>query len=412
LRGKTILIVGVNYWPESAGIGPYTSGMARHLAEAGASVQVLTAVPHYPAWQVQDDYAGVRHMVEKHDGVTVTRVRPFIPQRMSTPGRARFELSFGRRVYAAARTIRADAIIAIVPSLLGALAASRLAHKRSVPFGVVFQDLMGRAAEQSGMAGTVVSSATAALERRLARQANRCGVVTAGFAPFFLDSGVPAPRIAHLANWCQIAPPTRSRAETRREIGWKDSDVIALHAGNMGAKQELENVIAAARAASSSTVKFVLMGHGSRRLALQAMSAGVGNVQFIDPQPSHTFPNILAAADVLLVNERASVRDMSLPSKLTSYFAAGRPVIAATRSDGTTAAEIEKSGGGVVIQPGNPAALFAQVVRVTSNAGWAQQLGCRGRQYAAEHLSEAAAALRNANFARNLLGASVPTGTP
>lgn len=73
---------------------------------------------------------------------------------------------------------------------------------------------------------------------------------------------------------------------------------------------------------------------------------------------------MLAAADVLVVNERASAVDMSLPSKLTSYFNAGRPVVAAVPAAGGTAREVQRSGGGVVVPPEDPDALHAAVARL------------------------------------------------
>jgi len=35
-----ILILGLNYLPESTSIGPYTSGVAEHLVQCGHDVQV------------------------------------------------------------------------------------------------------------------------------------------------------------------------------------------------------------------------------------------------------------------------------------------------------------------------------------------------------------------------------------
>lgn len=52
------------------------------------------------------------------------------------------------------------------------------------------------------------------------------------------------------------------------------------------------------------------------------------------------------------MNERASAVDMSLPSKLTSYFSAGAPIVAAVPASGGTAAEVRRSGAGVVVPPG------------------------------------------------------------
>ena len=65
---------------------------------------------------------------------------------------------------------------------------------------------------------------------------------------------------------------------------------------------------------------------------------------------------MLAAADVLAVTQRASVLDMSVPSKLTSYFAAGRPVVASVAAEGGTAQEVRRSGAGRARAAGGPGA--------------------------------------------------------
>jgi glycosyltransferase involved in cell wall biosynthesis len=215
-------------------------------------------------------------------------------------------------------------------------------------------------------------------------------------------------RLQHLPNWCHIHATNRPRDLVRRRLGWADDRTVVLHAGNMGAKQALENVIEAARVAGSirPDMLFVLMGDGSRRRDLEALARGTANMQFLDPQPADIFPDVLAAADVLLVNERATVRDMSLPSKLTSYFSAGRPVIAAVRSDGTTAAEVQRSGGGEVVPPGGARALVDAIAALVADPIRSAALGARGRKYASEYLGEEAAADRSVAFAAALLGRS------
>ena len=66
------------------------------------------------------------------------------------------------------------------------------------------------------------------------------------------------------------------------------------------------------------------------------------------------FQVALSAADFLLVNELPGVKDMAVPSKLTSYFNAGVPVVAATDDGSVTAAEIATSGGGVRVDAACP----------------------------------------------------------
>ena len=127
-------------------------------------------------------------------------------------------------------------------------------------------------------------------------------------------------------------------------------------------------------------------------------------MDFVGVQPDGIHASLLAAADVLLLSERASQVDMSLPSKLTSYFAAGRPIIAAVAADGATAAEIERSGGGIVTPVGRPDRLLDALQALRDDADRAVRLGSAGRAYAAAHTSSAVCLERAARFVDAIAG--------
>jgi glycosyltransferase involved in cell wall biosynthesis len=95
---------------------------------------------------------------------------------------------------------------------------------------------------------------------------------------------------------------------------------------------------------------------------------------------------MLRAADVLIVNQRASVGDMAFPSKLTSYFPAGRPVIGAVRSDSDAADELRASGSGIVVEPEDPDALVGAIAALRADPRRARQLGQAGNFYANREL--------------------------
>jgi glycosyltransferase involved in cell wall biosynthesis len=99
----------------------------------------------------------------------------------------------------------------------------------------------------------------------------------------------------------------------------------------------------------------------------------------------------LASADCLLVNERPGVSEMAVPSKLTSYFSAGRPVVAATDVTGITADEIRSADAGVVVPAGDPAALLDAVSMLSADADLSRRLGANGRQYRHTVLDEESA---------------------
>lgn len=400
-----ILIVGINYRPETTGIAPYTSYMAEHLAASGHRVTAITGFAHYPAWRMEPGEHRLR-TVETRNGVRVLRRRHYVPRSQSAVRRAAYEATF--LVHGAlSRPERPDIVFGIIPSLSGGLLARFFAARARAPYGLIFQDLVAPAARQSGIGGGAnVAGAAATLERWAVEKARSVAIVSDGFRRYLIQIGVEESRIVDLPNWSHVGSPTTDRAATRERFGWPADRAVVLHAGNMGLKQGLEQVVEAARRADAlaAPVFFVLMGDGSQRTVIEARARGVERLRFLPFQSEDEVPNVLDAADVLLVSERATVIDMSLPSKLTSYFAAGRPIVAAVPPGGSTAREIVRSGGGVVVPVGDPDELNRVVERLKDDPRWAGSLGMAGQQYAESSLDLASARTRIDRLLERTLG--------
>ncbi|GAP53576.1 putative colanic acid biosynthesis glycosyl transferase WcaI [Arthrobacter sp. Hiyo6] len=233
------------------------------------------------------------------------------------------------------------------------------------------------------------------LESLVLRSADGVVVIHERFRQYIVGSlAVPHSKTRVIRNWTHLpASPSSDRDEMRTHLGWSPDDIIVLHAGNMGRKQGLENVIDAARLAQrrKSNVKFVLLGDGNQRRSLEEKAKGIRTIQFIDPLPDDKFQHALAAANILLVNELPGVKDMAVPSKLTSYFNAGLPVIAATDAESVTASEIRSSGGGLRVDASDPECLLETAEELGGNATMASDLGAQGLRFRHETLSETAA---------------------
>ena len=407
-----VLIIGINYHPEPTGIGPYTTGLAEYLAARGDEVTVITGLPSYPGWRLMHGAPRRLLTTERLGGVTVIRAAHFVPAKQTAVKRALYEGTFGLTgLIASLRVQRQDAILGIVPSLSGGILARLTAQRIRAPYGLLFQDLMGPAAEQSGITGGgAVARATSAAESWASARARAVGVVAETFTPYLTSTGVPVERIHHVPNWARLAQPTFSRAETRRRFGWPDDRQVVLHAGNMGLKQGLEQVVDAARLAAdrAEPLRFVIAGDGSQAEALRAMGAGLPTLEFLPVQPEGLHASLLAAADVLLLCERSTQLDMSLPSKLTGYLAAGRPILAAVPVAGASAREVGRAGAGLTVSAGNPGSILDTLARLRSDQALAARLATAGPRYAEANLGATACLKRAAALVDAIAGVVTP----
>ncbi len=310
---------------------------------------------------------------EQIDGVGVERMRHYVPTRPTACGALLSEISFGTRLPLRALG-RSDAIVAVSPALIStamAAARARVFHRRR-PLVVWVQDLYTLGLAETGQGGRFVGRSMGFLEGWLLRRADVVVVIHERFAERVThDFGIPRERVVVVRNWTHLRPfPDVDIAAARRALGWGDETVV-LHAGNMGVKQGsttswMRHKGRRSAARTSASCSSAMAATGER---LESLGEGIDTLQFLRPLDDEGFVNALAAADVLLVNEKPGVAEMAVPSKLTSYFSAGRPVLAATDSTGITAAELARADAGVVVPAAEPDALLDAALALAADPG-------------------------------------------
>lgn len=400
-------MVGLNFPPEPAGIAPYTGGLARGLSVAGIEVNVITTFPHYPSWSFGTSRPP-RSARATEVGCEVRRLRHRLPARPGGLSRLLSEVSFGVRAVTQ-RWARHDVLVLVSPALFSsaiALARSRL-FSRSKPVVTWVQDIYSLGLRETGTGSGLGLRLVAAVERWVLRRSSTVVVIHERFKRTVVEQfGVPASHVVVMRNWTHVEPPEDpDRLGARRALGWASDETIVLHAGNMGVKQGLGNVVDAARSAQERglPIRFVLLGDGNQREQLQARGAGVDNLQFLTPLADEEFTAALSAADVLLVNEAPGVSGMAVPSKLTSYFATGVPVLAATDPGSVTRDEVLSADAGLVVRAGRPSELVDGVLALTADETARQRHGRAARAYRDAHLTTGAALARFQSILHELL---------
>lgn len=400
-RRKRVLVIGINYTPEMTGIAPYTAGMARGLAR-DHDVDVITAHPHYPAWRVTEGYGGWRRR-EDDSGIRLQRLRHHVPSQPTGMSRIVSEGTFAARALAPG-VRRPDAILAVSPALLPVASAHALGQRWRVPVGVVVQDLYSKAFSELGLLRGRLDYPVQRLESSLLGRADGVVAIHQQMADAIVrDLRVTPRNLTVIPNWSHVQPPRGDRSRRRRELGWDDGRFVVTHAGNMGAKQGLNHLVETAKLVEQvgAPIRFVLIGSGGTRSSLERSARGISTIDFMEQLPDDQFMETLAASDALLLHERPGVKDMCVPSKLTSYFAAARPVVAVTHPESAAASEIRNSGSGTLVRPGSPAALLQAIdaLRLSDTS----RLGQAGQQYAREQLSEDVALGRYRDWVTSLL---------
>ena len=391
-----IFIYAMNYAPEVAGVGHYTGEIGEDFAANGHTVTVLTTVPHYPGWKVTPPYRNGRYGAETLGGAKVIRCPLILHERMGGIWRLIAPASFA--VTSAPIALwqilihRPDVVLCIEPTLMGApvaVAAARLVGAKTV---LHVQDHEVDACFAVGHLSQIAWLEALAyfFERHMLRRFDRLITISAQMAERLVQKGVRRKHVAVVRNWVDLdhIKPLEGVSAYRQELGLAAEDRVVLYSGNIGAKQGLSEVIAAARRLGSRPhIKFIIAGEGPAKAELAASAADLPNVRFLPFQPYERLSEFLGVADIHVLPQAPQApdaTDLVLPSKLGGMLASGRRIVV-TAAPGTELATF-LAGAAIVVAPGDASALAEAIAEAVDAAPRADRAA--RRRALAERLSK------------------------
>ncbi|CAN5417143.1 WcaI family glycosyltransferase [soil metagenome] len=408
-----ILIYGLNYAPELTGIGKYSGEMGSWLAARGHDVHVVTAPPYYPAWSIREDYRGKLYRTENADKrnpsePVVFRTPLYVPAVPSGIKRMIHLFSFmlgSLPVLARQAAWEPDVIFTVEPTFFGAPAALLVAQAAGAASWLHVQDFEVDAAFDLGLLPSKgpVHALALGLEKFFTRRFSRVSSISSKMLERVLTKGTSTQNAIFFPNWVDIdavhPQPTTAPNSFREELRLQQK-IILLYSGNLGAKQGLELLapLAAAFGQDGShadpRVHFLFCGDGAFRPRLEALVGHLPNVTLLPLQPFSRLNDLLNAADIHLLPQRAGAADLVMPSKLTGMLSSGRPVIA-TADPGTQVAQVVSGEGliphppcGLVVPAEDEAALHNAAAHLVADQALRSTLGSAARDYAVRHLGK------------------------
>ena len=385
-----ILVLSHYFWPESFRINDVVQG----LAERGHQVCVYTGLPNYPGGKYFEGYGFFGPLSERFGKVPVRRA-PLIPR--GAGGGIRLGLNYASHaLFATALApwlVRGsfDAILVYEPSpmTIGIPARALRALKRA-PVLFWVQDLWPESLTAAGaVRNRLLLAAANRLVRWIYRGCDRVLVQSRAFIPSVEAHGVPRGRIRYLPNSAEAfyrrVPASPGDAEARElPAGFR-----VMFAGNIGAAQDFATIVAAADLLRErKDIHWVILGDGRMRAWVEEQvraRALQSNFHLLGQRPAQSMPRYFAHADVLLATlRREPIFAYTIPSKLQSYLACGKPVVVALEGEGGRI--VQESGAGWSVPPENPRAL-ADAVLAASGMSIAERetMGNRGETFFREH---------------------------
>lgn len=392
-----LLVVSQYFWPENFRVNEIVSEMVLR----GHQVTVLTGRPNYPEGRIDPDFAAHPERFSEYAGAQVLRV----PLRPRGKGGLRLMLNYWSFIFWGCllapwllRGREFDAIFVFETSpITSALPAILLKWLKKARLVMWVLDLWPDTLSAIG----VVRSP------RLLRWIGRfCGFIyrhcdlilgqsKAFAAPIERWSRAPE-KFRYFPNWVEEAFDNATAATPAPELAAYEGRFRILFAGNLGEAQDLPTVLCAAALVKKqrADVCWLLVGDGRAAGQVRSEIERLGlqdTVYLLGRYPLDRMPSFFAGADALLVSLKPEpIFALTVPGKVQSYLAAGKPILAMLEGEG---ADVVRDAGAGLASPAGQASALAASVHQLLNASPPQRAA----------MAEAGRRFSDAHFARDRL---------
>ncbi len=385
-----ILVITQYFWPESFRINDLVLG----LKEFGHDVHVLTGIPNYPSGSFSSGYSFFTLRKESYKGIPVSRV-PLTPRGKGKGWQLALNyisFAFFASLFGPSRCKgNFDIIFVYEPSpITVGLPALVLKKIKSCPILFWSQDLWPESLSATGaVKSRWILRRVESLVRFIYKGCDRILVQSKAFIKPTEALGVERERIYYFPNSAEELYKPLQLEDDAIERESMPKGFKVMFAGNIGAAQDFKTILEAAELLKdSSDIHWIILGDGRMRpwVETQIRERGLTeNIHLLGKHPLGSMPRYFSLADAMLVTlKKEPIFALTIPSKVQSYLACGKPVIAALDGEGSRVIKEAQAG---LTSPAEAPKLLAENVKALYNMPESGRLhmGRQARKYFESH---------------------------
>jgi glycosyltransferase involved in cell wall biosynthesis len=319
-----LLVVCQYFYPEQFRV----NDICFELVKEGHEITVLTGLPNYPSGIVDEKYKGFKNQNEEINGVKVIRSwllgrgkgnQGLVANYISFAISSTFKALFMKKDFDLIMVYQLSPVTMALPGIL----LKKITKK---PLVIYCHDLWPESIASAGISSaSKLYSILLELCRRIYNNADEIFTSSKMFEEYFKETLRVNKKVTHLPVYAEAL------FENIKQIKENNETINLVFAGNIGEMQSVETIIYAANELKEERdIKFHIVGDGSSKVKCEQLvkKLKLTNIIFYGQHPITEMPRFYGMADAFLVTMKANkIISYTLPNKVQSYMAAGKPIL-------------------------------------------------------------------------------------
>lgn len=374
-----ILVICQYYHPEPFRI----TDICEELVRQGHEVLVVTGTPNYPMGEIYPGYENGQKVDEILNGVQIHRCIT-VPRKTGTLNRLKNYFSYPIVSKKYIKKLDNSFDVVFVNQLSPVMMAEagiwyKRKHKKKLVLYCL--DLWPESLCVGGIKrGSAIYKVFKVASKRVYRVADEVLITSRMFRDYLKDMfDLEDGKISYLPQYSE-AQFLNLKEKEQNEI------FDLLFAGNIGTAQSVGTIVEAAKILREEKIRFHVVGDGIELENLKKYAEGLPNIVFYGRKPIEEMPKYYEMADAMLVTlTKDPIISLTLPGKVQTYMAAGKPIVGAI--NGETALVLNEAQGGYCGEAENAAQLADNIVKLMCS-GNAKIIGNKNSDYYRERFSK------------------------